>query len=263
MVAGRWMAAAQALPSTVEDDPQALPGPSGTGWCPTTAASRSSTPRRPIVRYPYRGAKIRPVDRAAHDDKDQRMTLGLVESRMRWKPHVRFGERAGETGRRERRHRAPARLHSRLLRLKGVSISDVRFEPDRVVIDVVLRRRRLVCPMCEHSTRHARTRVRSTRSGATSISRRGGWRSAAGGGADLPRAWGARRGRPVRAPRLGVHARLRVLGRVARYADRQEHGQPARADRLGHGRADHRPRLRRRAGPRPAEGRSSTSGSTR
>jgi transposase len=42
---------------------------------------------------------------------------------------------------------------SRLLRLKGVSISDVRFEPDRVVVDVVLRRRRLVCPLCEHSTR--------------------------------------------------------------------------------------------------------------
>jgi hypothetical protein len=28
------------------------------------------------------------------------MTIGLVESRMRWKPHVRFGERAGETNRR-------------------------------------------------------------------------------------------------------------------------------------------------------------------
>lgn len=42
---------------------------------------------------------------------------------------------------------------SRLLRLKGVWISDVRFEPDRVVVDVVLRRRRLVCPLCEHSTR--------------------------------------------------------------------------------------------------------------
>jgi len=30
---------------------------------------------------------------------------------MRWKPHVRFGERAGETDRQKRRHRAPARLH--------------------------------------------------------------------------------------------------------------------------------------------------------
>jgi len=32
---------------------------------------------------------------------------------MRWKPHVRFGERAGETDRQKRRHRAPARLHHR------------------------------------------------------------------------------------------------------------------------------------------------------
>jgi transposase len=30
---------------------------------------------------------------------------------MRWKPHVRFGERAGETDRLRSRHRAPVRLH--------------------------------------------------------------------------------------------------------------------------------------------------------
>jgi transposase len=30
---------------------------------------------------------------------------------MRWKPHVRFGERAGETDRLRDRHRAPVRLH--------------------------------------------------------------------------------------------------------------------------------------------------------
>jgi hypothetical protein len=30
---------------------------------------------------------------------------------MRWKPHVRFGGRAGETDRRRRRHGAPARSH--------------------------------------------------------------------------------------------------------------------------------------------------------
>ena len=30
---------------------------------------------------------------------------------MRWKPHVRFGERAGETDRSKDRHRAPVRLH--------------------------------------------------------------------------------------------------------------------------------------------------------
>jgi transposase len=42
---------------------------------------------------------------------------------------------------------------SRLLRLKGVWVRNVRFEPDRVVVDVALRRRRLVCPLCEYSTR--------------------------------------------------------------------------------------------------------------
>jgi hypothetical protein len=30
---------------------------------------------------------------------------------MRWKPHVRFGERAGETDQLRGWHRAPARLH--------------------------------------------------------------------------------------------------------------------------------------------------------
>jgi hypothetical protein len=33
---------------------------------------------------------------------------------MRWKPHVRFGERAGETDQPKRWHRAPARLHTAL-----------------------------------------------------------------------------------------------------------------------------------------------------
>ena len=46
-----------------------------------------------------------------------------------------------------------ATAFSRLLRLKGVWIRNVRFEPDRVVVDVALRRRRLVCPRCEYSTR--------------------------------------------------------------------------------------------------------------
>jgi len=42
---------------------------------------------------------------------------------------------------------------SRLLRLEGVWIRKVQFAPDRVVVDVALRRRRLICPECEHSTR--------------------------------------------------------------------------------------------------------------
>jgi transposase len=43
---------------------------------------------------------------------------------------------------------------SRLLRLDGVVVRDVRFAPDRVVVEVALRRRRLVCPRCEFSTPH-------------------------------------------------------------------------------------------------------------
>ena len=43
---------------------------------------------------------------------------------------------------------------SRLLRLgTGVVVKRVRFEPDRVVVEVALRRRRLVCPECGYSTR--------------------------------------------------------------------------------------------------------------
>lgn len=43
---------------------------------------------------------------------------------------------------------------SRLLRLEGVWVRGVRFEPDRVVVRVALRRRRLVCPGCSFSTPH-------------------------------------------------------------------------------------------------------------
>jgi transposase len=42
---------------------------------------------------------------------------------------------------------------SRLLRLKGVWIRKVTFEPDRVLVEVALKRRRLVCPECGYSTR--------------------------------------------------------------------------------------------------------------
>jgi transposase len=42
---------------------------------------------------------------------------------------------------------------SRLLRLKGVWIKNVRFEPDRVLVEVALRRKRLLCPECGYSTR--------------------------------------------------------------------------------------------------------------
>ena len=43
---------------------------------------------------------------------------------------------------------------SRLLKLPGVWVRKVRFEPDRVVVVVALRRRRLQCPKCSYSTRN-------------------------------------------------------------------------------------------------------------
>ena len=43
---------------------------------------------------------------------------------------------------------------SRLLDLPGVWVRSVSFEPDRVLVTVALRRRRLVCPKCSYSTRH-------------------------------------------------------------------------------------------------------------
>jgi transposase len=41
---------------------------------------------------------------------------------------------------------------SRLVRLSGVWVRNVRFEPDRVIVEVALRRRRLQCPRCGFST---------------------------------------------------------------------------------------------------------------
>jgi transposase len=41
----------------------------------------------------------------------------------------------------------------RLLRLEGVWVRGVAFDPDRVVVRVALRRRRLMCPSCSYSTR--------------------------------------------------------------------------------------------------------------
>lgn len=43
---------------------------------------------------------------------------------------------------------------SRLLSLDGVSVRDVQFRVDRVVVAVALKRRRLLCPVCGYSTRH-------------------------------------------------------------------------------------------------------------
>ena len=46
-----------------------------------------------------------------------------------------------------------ATAFSRLLCLPGVWVRNVRFEPDRVRVEVALRRRRLVCPECGYSCR--------------------------------------------------------------------------------------------------------------
>jgi transposase len=43
---------------------------------------------------------------------------------------------------------------SRLLDLSGIWVRKVRFEPDRVVVHVALRRKKLQCPKCSYSTRH-------------------------------------------------------------------------------------------------------------
>jgi hypothetical protein len=40
----------------------------------------------------------------------------------------------------------------RLLRLPGVWVKKVRFEPGQVVVCVALRRKRLCCPKCSYST---------------------------------------------------------------------------------------------------------------
>jgi len=47
-----------------------------------------------------------------------------------------------------------ATAFSRLLRLPGVWVRSVKFEPGRVVVVVALRRQSLVCPKCSYSTRH-------------------------------------------------------------------------------------------------------------
>ncbi len=47
---------------------------------------------------------------------------------------------------------------SRLLALPGVWVRSVCFEPDRVVVTVALRRTRLRCPKCSHSTQHRESR---------------------------------------------------------------------------------------------------------
>jgi hypothetical protein len=57
----------------------------------------------------------------AHGYPNSVTPRGLVESRMRWKPHVRFGGRAGETDQPKDWHRAPVRSH-----LANAALDEVR-----------------------------------------------------------------------------------------------------------------------------------------
>ena len=93
-------------------------------------------------------------------------------------------------------HRARHTAFSRLLCLPGVHVRKVVFEPDRVVVEVALRRRRLCCPLCDYTTPH-RHEIRRVESGWRHLDL-GVWppraaRDAAA--ALLSRARGARRGR--------------------------------------------------------------------
>lgn len=109
---------------------------------------------------------------------------------------------------------------SRLLRLDGVWVDKVNFEADRVVVDVVLRRRRLVCLLCEYSTRARKdTRPVDTLWRHLDLST---WRleiRCRRRRLTCPEHGARVEGVSVRAPRLAVHARLRVLGGVAGDAD--------------------------------------------
>jgi len=89
---------------------------------------------------------------------------------------------------------------NRLLALEGISVLEVSFTGTAsVMVDVALRRRRLVCPMCSFST-WARYDTRAVTSSWRHLDF-GRWQvflRARLRRLDVPRAWGAGRGRPVR-----------------------------------------------------------------
>ena len=135
---------------------------------------------------------------------------------------------------------------SRLLDLPGVWVRKVRFEPDRVVVTVALRRRRLHCPKCSYSTRH-----RENKQHHDSVWRHldlGVWRLEVHA-----------RLRRLRCPEHGAHVEGVPFARDgARFTrdfdnlvawlatqDRQDRDLPADEDRLADDRADHRARRRR------------------
>ena len=103
------MAASETPPRKLEVDTTPLPRQQVVARTRRRNAVRlSNSPGDPLP-LPRRGDPLAVGD----DEHGGRRTRrhGLVESRMRWKPHVRFGERAEETARPKGRNRAPARLH--------------------------------------------------------------------------------------------------------------------------------------------------------
>ena len=119
-------------------------------------------------------------------------------------------------------------VFSRLLRLQGVWVKKVGFRRDAVVVHVALRRRRLICPHCEYSCR-ARKDTRPVDSvwrhldlGTWCFEIRCRRRQI-----DCPRHGALAEGVPFARPGVGVHARFRVLGRVAGQPHRQGDHQAA------------------------------------
>ena len=139
---------------------------------------------------------------------------------------------------------------SRLLRLPGVWVRRVRFEPDRVVVC----RGRVAPPAAGLPRVWVLDAVSEGQAaGGLGLAALGSRDLAARGPlppstAVVPGARGADRERPVRPARVGVHTRLRMPRCVAGDAHRQVDDQADAADRLGHGRASTRSASTRSAG---------------
>src|SRR5664280_2979540 len=166
-----------------------------------------------------------------------------------------LGSEAIETNR-NREDQSPVRATTafkRLIDLRGVSVTEVGFGPDQVVVTVRLRSRRLACPLCGFTTR-ARYDLRPVASswGPPDLGR---WRLQIR--ADLarlacPTHGVLTQGRAIRPGRFTFHPRLRRSGGVAGHHHGQDRAQAPGPYRLGHHRAHHRTRHGRRAGPPPA-----------
>jgi len=88
---------------------------------------------------------------------------------MRWKPHVRFGERTGETDQPKDRHRAPVRLHTTLRTSAAVGRVLDAFHVVRLGIDTVDEVRRWV----EHGSSGSGSALATRYSGSRRLLRRG------------------------------------------------------------------------------------------